>query len=189
MLVLPGNAALMVIDVQAGMDDADMGPRSTPEAEQRIAELLAAWRAAGRPVIVVQHDSTAATGHFRPGTPGHALKPEVLPLAGEWHYRKTENSAFIGTTLEADLRAVGIGTLVMVGMVTEHCVSTTVRMAGNLGFTGYVVADATASFDQVGYDGRVRAAEDVHYGALCDLHGEFATVVTAADVLAALAAR
>lgn len=187
MLILSANAALMVIDVQVGMDDADMGPRSTPEAERRIVEILAAWRAAGRPVIVVQHDSTAPTGHFRPGTPGHALKPEVLPLAGERHYRKTENSAFIGTTLEADLQASGISTLVMMGMVTEHCVSSTVRMAGNLGFRGYVVADATASFDQVGYDGRVRPAAEVHYGALSDLHGEFATVVTAADVLEALA--
>ncbi len=183
---LPGNTALIVIDVQVGMDDVDQGPRSSPDAERRMAELLAAWRAAERPVIIVQHDSQAANGHFRPGTPGHALKPEVMPVAGEPVYRKRENSAFIGTTLEADLRKAGIGTLVAMGMVTEHCVSTTVRMAANLGFTCYVVADATASFDQVGYDGRVRPAADVQYGALCDLHGEFATVVSAADVLRAL---
>ncbi len=183
---LSANAALIAIDVQMGMDDADQGPRCNPDAENVMAALLAAWRATGRPVIIVQHDSQAATGHFRPGTPGHALKPEVLPIDDEPVYRKKENSAFIGTTLEADLRARGIGTLVMMGMVTEHCVSTTVRMAGNLGFTCYVIADATASFDQVGYDGRMRPAAEVHYGALSDLHGEFATVVNSADVLAAL---
>jgi len=64
------------------------------------------------------------------------------------------------------------------------CVSTTARMAGNLGFTTYVVSDATATFDNMGPDGKRYGAELLHDVALADLHGEFATVVDTATILA-----
>ena len=109
----------------------------------------------------------------------------MQPHSGEPTYRKSVNSGFIGTTLEADLRERGIHTLVIVGLTTNHCVSTTARMAGNLGFTTYVVSDATAAFDRAGMDGSYRSAGEVHAAALSDLHGEFATVVDSDAVLSA----
>ncbi|HZH25842.1 MAG TPA: cysteine hydrolase family protein [Azospirillaceae bacterium] len=186
MLQLPANAALLVIDVQQGFDDPKWGPRNNPDAEANIARLLAAWRASNRPVVHVQHASVTPTGVFRPEAPGHALKPEATPLPGEPIHRKNVNSAFIGTDLEGSLRRSGIGTLVVVGLTTNHCVSTTVRMAGNLGFETYVVSDATATFNRVGLDGRIRPAAEVHAAALSDLHDEFATVVETDTVLAAV---
>ena len=125
-------------------------------------------------------------GFFQPGTPGSQPKPEAVPRTGEPVYRKHVNSAFIGTTLEADLKNQSINTLVIVGLSTNHCISTTVRMAGNLGFDTYVVADATATFDRAGADGRLRPADEVHNAALGDLQEEFAEVIDTASVVAAL---
>lgn len=186
MNTLPSNAALISIDVQQAFDDPRWGRRNNPHAEAAIAALLAAWRASARPVFHVQHRSVSPTGLFRPGTPGYAHKPEGQPLPGEPVIVKSVNSSFIGTDLEARLRAAGIGSVVIVGLTTDHCVSTTARMAGNLGFDTWLVADATATFERTGPDGRHFSAEQMHDTALASLHGEFATVVWLEEVLTAL---
>jgi nicotinamidase-related amidase len=98
-------------------------------------------------------------------------------------YIKDVNSAFIGTRLESDLRADDVHTIVMVGLTTNHCVSTSARMASNLGFITFVVEDATATFDRAALDGTTRAAADVHSAALSDLSGEFATIVATDAVI------
>jgi nicotinamidase-related amidase len=175
--------ALIVIDMQFGFDDATWGARNNPQAEACVALLIEIWRNAGAPVLHVHHHSASSTGCFRPGSRGIEPKPQAMPRVGEAIYKKRVNSAFIGTTLEADLRKQGISTLVFVGLTTNHCVSTSVRMAGNLGFETYVVSDATATFARAGADGRLRSAQDVHNAALGDLQGEFAEVVDTPSVI------
>ena len=181
---LASGTALLLIDVQQGLDDPRWGARNNPDAERRIADLLAAWRAAGRPVIHVQHLSLEPRSPLREDAAGHAFKVEALPDAGEPVFRKHVNSAFIGTDLEAYLRARGIDALVVVGITTDHCVSSTVRMAANLGFTVTVVEDATATFERHGPDGTHYSAAAMHGAALASLHGEFATIRSARDLLA-----
>lgn len=183
---IPAHAALLVVDVQRGLDHPAYGRRCNPDAEANIARLLAAWRAAGWPIVHVQHCSTVPGSPLRPEVPGCEIKPEAAPCEGEPLFQKQVNSAFIGTGLESHLRARGIAALVVVGLTTDHCVSSTVRMASDLGFATYVVHDATAAFEREGYDGRRFAAEDIHAVALANLQGEFATVVPTADVLAAV---
>lgn len=187
MFELPANAALVLIDVQQGFLDPSWGNRNNPQAEENIARLLSAWRTTKRPVFHVHHESRSPHGCFRPDTPGFCPKPEAMPLPGEPIYRKHVNSAFIGTSLKEGLCAAGVETLVIVGLTTNHCVSTTARMAGNMGFETFVVSDATATFDRPYLDGRPRPAQEVHDAALSDLHEEFATVVTTEAVLAAAA--
>jgi nicotinamidase-related amidase len=182
---LPSDAALLLIDVQQGMDEPKWGARNNPDAEGRIADLLAAWRAAKRPVINVQHLSTESNSPLRPDRPGHVFKDMAMPIDGEPVFQKNVNSAFIGTELEAHLREKGIESLVIVGITTDHCVSTTTRMAGNLGFNVTVVEDATATFERVGPDGAHYSADVMHRAALASLHGEFATVRSTRDVLGA----
>jgi nicotinamidase-related amidase len=184
---LPANTALIVIDVQQGFLDTRWGQRNHPDAEERIAELLAAWRAARRPVVHVRHASPSPHGAFRAGTPGFAFKPQAQPLDGETLITKEVNSAFIGTKLEGHLREAGIDTVVLCGLTTDHCVSTTARMAGNLGFVTVVVEDACATHERRGPDGRHFTAEEMHATALASLHGEFARIAATAGVLAALA--
>ena len=179
--------ALLLIDVQLGLDDPAWGRRNNPGAERNMAALLAAWRASGRPVIHVQHMSRRPDSPLRPGLPGNALKPEVAPADGEPLFRKDVNSAFIGTGLEEHLRARGIASLVIVGLTTDHCVSSTARMAANLGFEAVVVSDATATFERVGPEGERLRADEMHRAALASLHGEFATVRRTREVLAGLA--
>jgi len=179
-------STLLVVDVQQGFDAPFWGRRNNPHLEQRVSDLLRVWRGTGRPVVHVRHMSTDPASPLRPGQPGNAFKPETAPIAGEAVIEKRVNSAFIGTPLEADLRRAGSRGLVIVGLTTNHCVSTTARMAGNLGFVTWVVSDATATFDRVGPDGVAHRAEQIHAMALSDLHGEFATIVDTADVVAAL---
>ncbi len=183
---LLANAALLVVDVQKGLDEAAYygGGRNNPQAEQHIAQLLAAWRSSGRPIIHIKHNSTEPQSPLRPGQSGNDFKPEAMPQGDEPIIAKNVNSAFIGTDLEQRLHETGIQQLVIVGLTTNHCVSTTTRMAGNLGFDTILVGDATAAFDRVGVDGQVFPAQVIHDTTLASIHGEFATVMNTAEVLA-----
>jgi nicotinamidase-related amidase len=182
-VTITANTVLLVIDAQQGINHPDHGERNNPEAESRLALLLAAWRTDGRPVIHVQHTSTDPHSPLRSGEPGHAFMPAARPADGESVFPKTVNSAFIGTGLETHLRERGIDTLVIAGFTTDHCVSSTVRMADNLGFRVTVVSDATATHERTGPDGAHHAAEAMHRLALASLHGEFAAVRSTAEVL------
>jgi nicotinamidase-related amidase len=159
--------------------------RNNPQAETNIAALLAAWRATGRPIYHVRHDSTWPQSHYRPGQPGHAFKPEAMPLAGETVIGKRVNSAFIATDLEARLRAGGTETLVVAGVITNNSVEATVRMAGNLGFDTFLAEDACFTFGRLDWAGTPRTAAEVHAMSLANLDGEYATVVGTAAVLEA----
>lgn len=183
---LPQDVVLLLIDVQKGMDEPRLGRRNNPHAEENMARLLAAWRASGRPVFHVQHLSLRPQSPLRAELPGCEIKDEVKPLAGEPLFQKHVNNAFIGTDLEHQLREQSYDILVIVGLTTPHCISTTARMAGNLGFNTVVVADATAAFDIVGPGGQLHPAEEVHAVSLATLHGEFATVTGTETVLRAL---
>ena len=183
---LPRESALIVVDVQQTFDDPTWGERNNPLMERNLTEVLAAWRVAERPLIHVRHLNSQPGGRFHPGGAGFAVKPEARELPGEPILTKEVNSAFIGTALEARLRKAGIVTVVLVGLTTDHCVSTTARMAANIGFATVVVADATATFERTGPEGRHYSADEMHGTALASLNGEFGIVVSTAELLAAI---
>jgi nicotinamidase-related amidase len=183
MVIIKENTALLLIDVQEAFKDPSQGRRNNPNAEDNMARLLAHWRTTGRPIYHVQHMSTEPDSPLRPDQPGNPIQAVVAPQGAEPVIQKNVNSAFIGTNLETRLHTAQVDSLVVVGLITNHCVSTTVRMAGNLGFKTFVVDDATATFDRTGPDGTHYPAETIHAVSLASLHEEFATVVNTADLL------
>jgi nicotinamidase-related amidase len=182
------TTALIVVDVQRAFDqwEAAGKRRNNPQAVDRIAELLAAFRANGAPVFHIRHEGTRPNSSFLPGGAGYPVKDEAREIEGEPVIVKRVNSAFIGTDLEQRLRAADINTLVICGATTNHCVETTTRMAGNLGFDTRLVRDATWTFDRTGPDGDAHSAEDIHAMTLANLNGEFARIVSASEAIAAL---
>ena len=179
--------ALLLIDIQKGLDDPSHGQRSTPEAEANVARLLARWRDKGLPVVHVRHCSVRPDSLLRPELPGNAFKPEAEPLPGETEFQKSTHSAFVGTGLADHLRQEGISSLVIVGLTTDHCVSASTRMASDLGFQVTLVSDATAAFERVGYDGVHYTADEIHRVNLVSLDGEFCDVRSTAEILAEMA--
>jgi nicotinamidase-related amidase len=185
---LSATTTLIVIDVQDGFDDPIWGTRNNTNAEtsaeSNILKLLEVWRASQRPVIFVRHDdSTSENSPLHPNQVGNALKAILERRESEPVIGKTVNSAFIGTDLEDRLHFMNAKTIVIVGLTTDHCVSTTTRMAGNLGFETFLIADATATFAKIGFDGRVWSAQELHDSALAQMHEEFCTVLETKDLL------
>jgi nicotinamidase-related amidase len=184
------DAALLVIDVQQGFEDAAFwGRRDNPDAERNVAALVDTWQRTGRPVVVVQHASRTSPPLYD-GTPGYALKPVVADVEPSLLVRKSVNSAFYGTPdLHDWLIRAGIGQLVLCGIQTNMCVETTARMAGNLGYDVLFPADAMHTFDLAGPDGTVLSAEELTRATVTTLHGGgFARVVPTADVVRAATA-
>ncbi|NQT62302.1 MAG: cysteine hydrolase [Candidatus Marinimicrobia bacterium] len=180
------KSALLLIDVQKGFDSPLWGQRNNPEAESNITALLAEWRKHGAPIIHVKHCSVSSQLPLHPDQPGNAFKDEAAPISGEPEFTKSVNSAFIGTGLEDYLHENDLGSLVIVGLTTDHCVSTSTRMAGNLGFDVTLVSDATATFDRKDAGGEHISAEDMHRVNLASLNGEFCVVKTTNEILKAI---
>jgi nicotinamidase-related amidase len=183
--LIPSNTVLLIIDAQQGIDDPKWGQRNNPDAEANISRLINLWRRRKRPVVHIQHCSIEPDSPLRPELPGCRFKPEATPVEGESVFKKKVNSAFIGTELESYLKDNDIEHIVIVGFTTDHCVSTTTRMAANLGFKALLVSDATATFDRKGPDGEQYLAEEIHAINIASLNGEFCNVSTTASLISA----
>ncbi|GAA4618394.1 cysteine hydrolase family protein [Actinoallomurus liliacearum] len=192
MAELSANAALIVIDVQKGFEDPYFGRRDNPAAEDNIVALIRAWRAAGRPIVLVRHDSPEGSP-LAPESPGNALKDVVVAAfeGAEPHLfvTKNVNSAFYGKPdLDGWLRERGIDQIVIIGIQTNMCNETTARMGGNLGYDVLYPIDAMHTFDAVGPDGETVTAEELTRATAASLHhGRFARVVRTTDLLGASA--
>lgn len=175
---------LVSIDMQRGFDlGGQWPPRWNTACDENGLELLSFWRSKKWPVIHVRHDSTEPDSLLRPGQEGNDFRKGYGPLDDELLITKSVNSAFIGTNLDAQLQRLGAETLVFFGITTDQCVSTTVRMASNLGWSCTLVEDACDCFDMPATDGRVIPAIDIHAAHVATLSAEFCHVTTTKQLI------
>ena len=140
------STALLVIDVQRDLFDPEPRPFEAEAVVQRINGLADRARAAGAPVIYIQHEYAA--GSLVHGTEGWQLERGLRPAAGDRFLRKTTPDSFLRTDLQAILDGGGVQTVVVCGYASEFCVDTTTRRAAALGYGVILAADAHTTHDK-----------------------------------------
>jgi nicotinamidase-related amidase len=177
--------ALLIIDIQRDYFPGGAHPLVEPEAAATAAgRVLAAFRAAGEPVVHLQHVWDAPDAEFmRRGTDGVEIHALVAPIAGEAVLEKAAPNGFVETGLESELRSRGIDELVVAGMMSSMCVDATVRAAVDLGFTATVVHDGCAA-PNLQFQGEDVPGASVHAAFMAALASAYATVVSADELVA-----
>ncbi len=180
---LSPKALLMVINAQKGLLDPDQGGRNNLEAEKNIESLLQKWRADGKPVLHVKHISENPKSFFNHESGGSQFLPKLAPQKHEPVFEKRKSSAFAETELNEALLAGKIDTLILTGFTANECIDATAKDAAELGFTTYVVGDATAMFDVTGPDGKLIKADRIHQLTLANIHSLCAKVIATNSLL------
>ena len=134
------KTALVIIDMQEGSFTPRTARHDTAGLVARLNKLAGTVRAAGGPVIFVQHDGPVGDPHH-PDAPGWRLLPELDRRDGDLVVRKTACDSFLGTTLDATLRSNAIERVIVTGCATDYCVDTTVRSALARGYATVAPAD------------------------------------------------
>lgn len=143
----PEQTAVLVVDVQQGLFCAKPAPFEAETVVARINSVTSKARAAGAPVIFIQHDGEPGGEDVVPFTEGWKLHPDLEVRSADLVIRKTTCDAFYGTSLESELRSRGITTLLVMGYATDFCVDATLRTAASKDFSIIVVADAHTTTD------------------------------------------
>ena len=173
-----GRTALLVIDLQRGLEDPSLGPRNNPLCEANVEALLASWRQHGEPVVYVRHDSLEPDSTLRPGQAGNEFR-EQLSGDPDLIVSKHVNSAFHGRPdLAAWLRSHEIGRVAICGVQTNICCETAARVGSNLGIDVSFVLDATYTHDRSAIDGELISADALARVTAANLDPEFCRVVT-----------
>lgn len=178
------NTALILVDVQKAFLDKDYPgfKRNNIIAERVCGLILNKWRELNLPVIHIRHSSTNPDSKLHESKPGFLFNDHVIPLKSETVLTKKVNSGFIGTNLSGILNDLNVTSLVFVGMTTNHCISTTVRMSGNLGYQTYLISDATAAYNTLGLNGEMIDCEIIYNTSLANLSEEFATILSSEEL-------
>ncbi|WP_313623208.1 cysteine hydrolase family protein [Achromobacter sp.] len=168
------TSALIVIDVQRALFETSPPPFESVEVLARINALAERARAAGAPVIYVQHESPGSD--LAHGQPGWELDARLAPADGDIRVRKTTPDSFLRTELAEVLAGLGVTQLVVCGYATEFCVDTTVRRAAGLGLAVTLAADAHTTHDKPHAPGAVIRA---HHNATLPAISSFGVKIAA----------
>ena len=168
--------ALLVIDVQNIYFSGKLSISYPEDSLSNILRAMDCARAAGIPVVVVQHSSSSMAA-FQRGSEEWTLHPEIAKRRYDVLIEKAMPGSFTGTTLEAWLRAKEIDAVVIAGYMTQMCCDTTSRQAVHLGFAVEFLSDATGTLAVSNYAGSV-TAEELHRAILVTQAMRFGKVLT-----------
>jgi nicotinamidase-related amidase len=171
-----GESCLVLIDIQ---NEYRAGPLALPDADAAIdaaVRLLARARNDGAAIFHVAHKGRSG-GLFDREAERGAIVERLAPLASEAVIEKGLPNAFAGTDLQARIAATGRKNIVLAGLMTHMCVSSTARAALDLGYRTIVAADACATRDLPDGRGGTLDARTIHEVALAELSDRFAIVV------------
>ncbi|MCJ1287630.1 hypothetical protein MMC26_006982 [Xylographa opegraphella] len=184
----PPNDVLLLIDIQTGFDHPTYwgSRRSNASFQTNITNLLRGFEK------LLDLRALKLSSPLHPSSNGINFQPYATPTQGELVIVKSVNSAFLDTNLEEMLRVLEVQRLFVAGLTTDHGVSTSVRMAADLGVTDHLdketgelvkgrvilIEDATATWERGNFD-----AETVHRVQVASLKGEFCEVATTDEVL------
>lgn len=173
---MSNNTALLVIDVQVCNFEESAPVYGGSDLLSKISGLIALARAAGVPVVYVQHCGPEGAVD-EPGTPGWEIHPAVAPIEGDVVIQKRHPDAFQDTNLQRELESRGIERLIITGIQTEYCVDSTCRRAYSLGYDVTLVKDAHSTWDT----DRLTAPQIIaHHNAV--LGGWFVTLKEAREI-------
>lgn len=174
------KTGLILVDIQNDYFKGGKHELINPEqAVMQAKKILTFFRGQGWPVFHVRHISiNPGAGFFIPDTAGAEFYKETSPLDGEEIIIKHRPDSFFGTSLKEKLEGKGIDALVVCGMMTHMCIDTTVRAAGNYGYSVMLIEDACATRD-LAWRGTIVPAEQVQNAYMAALDGSFANVMKA----------
>lgn len=182
----PGPIPLVILDVQDAIDRPNWDGKNNPGYLAVIQRLLDHWRSNGWPVLHVKHNEQTPTSSYYVHGPWNGIKKDVAPIKGETVIIKQENSAFIGTELDAILKGMQVKRLVLTGVVIHNSMDATVRAGKALGYSIILPSDATTAVPVVGAHGKSWDATTVHELTLAILGDEYADVMSSDEVVAQL---
>ena len=175
--------ALIIVDIQNDYFSGGTMPlNGSDNAASHAQKILKGFRDKQKPVIHIQHIATRADAtFFLPDTVGAQIHASVEPIDGEAVFQKHYPNSFRETPLLKYLQDKGITQLVIIGMMTQMCIDTTVRAAFDLGFQCVVAHDACATRD-LAFNGQTVSAKDVQVAYMAALNGLFAQVKSTEEV-------
>lgn len=175
--ILTTKTALLIIDVQNDYFEEGLFPlEGAVEALENITTILELFRQGQLKVIHVKHVSLREDApFFRPNTKGCEIHSLLTPREDEAVVIKHKPDSFSGTSLDKLLKEQEIETLVVVGMMSHHCVDTTVRSASN-DYKMVVIHDGCAT-RALRFQNEMIQADIVHKTMMAALQG-FANVMS-----------
>lgn len=181
------RTALIVIDFQMEYFAGPVpGKLLIPDGQAAMAQaqrLIAFADSHRMPVFHIQHLGHAGDTLFAKDGVHSEIHPDIKPAPHHALVQKGSASSFVNTELHQQLQARGVKALLVCGLMTHNCISSTVRDARPLGYQTIVAGDACATRAIVAWDGGVLAHADLHRATLTGLSDGFAEVMKTGRII------